>query len=149
MRGPLRRSSFGGDKASTYHIRSPIKGEGKRKTAFALALLFLTTGSNADAQISVIDGVYGDEGGCRFARTNEWEELFATLTDESVTTALSHCEFKGMAKPIVGGFRTEAVCDEEGEEQRHESVIDILRNGDVYTVRFADGLEWGPFTKCR
>jgi len=118
--------------------------------AFGLAclLLTMTAASDAGAQVPEIEGTYGAEGGCRVARIGDGEEFAATLTKEAVTTFASQCTFKGNPRRIVGGFRTEALCDEEGEEGQHTAMIDILRNGDVYTVRFADGLEWGPFEKC-
>ncbi|MDQ0136831.1 hypothetical protein J2T08_004770 [Neorhizobium galegae] len=109
----------------------------------------MTAASGAGAQVPAIEGTYGAEGGCRVAKTRDPEEFAATLTGQAVTTYASRCTFKGTAKRIVGGFRTEALCDEEGEETQHTAMIDILRNGDVYTVRFADGLEWGPFEKCQ
>jgi hypothetical protein len=120
----------------------------KKASAWAFFAL-LGAASPASAEIPGFSGTYGMDAGCEVAKTKQWEEFFSILTKDHVETGLSHCEFKGRPKRIVGGFRTEATCSEEGEDKTHTSVIDILQNGDLYTVRFSDGLEWGPFEKCQ
>jgi hypothetical protein len=150
MRCPLPNSSVERDLPPAYHggSRTGAGAIEKRGLGLTCLLLALTAASSAGAQVPAIEGTYRAEGGCRAARTDDLEEFDATLTSQAVTTFASRCTFKGSPKRIVGGFRTEALCDEEGEEDQHTAMIDILRNGDVYTVRFADGLEWGPFEKC-
>lgn len=112
-------------------------------------LALIGTASPAGAEIAGLTGTYGVDAGCTYAKTRQWEEFYGVLTKDHVETALSHCTFRGTPKRIVGGSRTEALCSEEGEEKKHTAVIDILRNGDLYTVRFTNGLEWGPFEKCQ
>jgi hypothetical protein len=149
MRCPLPNSSRSLP-APTYHAR-PRRDVGlreKNRPAWAFFAL-LGAASPAGAEIPGFSGTYGVDAGCEVAKTKQWEEFFSILTKDHVETGLSHCEFTGRPKRIVGGFSTDATCSEEGEDKKHASVIDILQNGDLYTVRFADGLEWGPFEKCQ
>ena len=104
---------------------------------------------SAQAAEKFLDGAYGNEIGCIFSRTGEYASagMFELLNDEGILTDNTTCEFRGRATKKPFGFSHPIRCRSE-EEIGAVETVDLLRSPQGYTVRFKDGIEWGPMPKC-
>lgn len=121
---------------------------GPRVLTFMIAV-FTALASSASAATLPIEGSYGNDAGCRYARTNESEgaDVFFLMTPETVTSAASYCE---VAKAETSGKDIVAIlaCEAEGETGITQFPVRITPANKAYTIKFDDGTTWGPLRKC-
>jgi hypothetical protein len=122
-----------------------------RRRLLALALLISAPLSSQAATLA-IDGKYGNEAGCHYARTGDSDgsDDFFLLTPESVTTAASYCEVKTTGKSKAGDpIFVIFSCQEEGEENPTDLPASVEQAGKAaYKIVFGDGSVWGPLKRC-
>lgn len=113
-------------------------------------LLGLALAGPAGAAADIVDGSYGDRGGCHYAETGESSgvDIFFLLDGKGVTTAASYCEFKGEGKKVGGATVIAAGCHEEGSEEVTPYELTLTPDGGGYTIGFPDGTRWGPLARC-
>lgn len=104
---------------------------------------------SAQAAEKLLDGAYGNAAGCIYARTGQSSaaDVLLLLNDEGVTTSETRCRFHGKATSRKNGFSHQIQCRSE-EETGAVETVDLLRSPNGYTVRFNDGITWGPLPKC-
>lgn len=100
-----------------------------------------------------IKGSYGNKDGCAYAKTGEstGSDDFLLLTNESVTTASTHCTFSDVSKKSKNAFGVTANCEEEGNADAlapFEIVIEPAGK-DRYALKIDDGQTWGPLALCK
>ena len=107
----------------------------------------------ASAATLPIEGSYGNELGCRLARSGEYNpvEGVELLTPSEISTAVTLCSFDEV-KPAPGNrYQVSMTCASEGSGPEDNSKDTAEISGSAtggYTVRFADGTTWGPLKKC-
>lgn len=109
--------------------------------------------SAAAAATLPISGSYGNELGCRLARTGEYNpvEGVELLTPTEISTAVSLCIFKDILPAPGNRFHVSMTCSYEGSGPEDDTEDNAEISGDPdagFMVRFADGTSWGPLTKC-
>jgi hypothetical protein len=100
-----------------------------------------------------IDGTYGNERGCRLARTGDYSEDDSAriLTAEGLQTMVTACSFDAVTPLGASGNAVAMTCASEGSgpEYNTSDRAEIFGSPEQgYTVRFADGTTWGPLKKC-
>lgn len=100
-----------------------------------------------------LDGSYGNELGCRLARTGEYNPVDGVelLTSDGLSTAVSLCSFDEAKTMPDGRHQVSMTCSFEGSGPEDDTKEKAEISGDPatgYTVRFHDGTSWGPLTKC-
>lgn len=97
-----------------------------------------------------LDGAYGQEDGCHYAKTGESSgaDLFLLLNDDGITSSTTVCAFSGTPEKTKSGFKVETQCQSE-EEKGQKETVDLTRSAEGYTIKFKDGTRWGPLPKCR
>ncbi|CAN7516885.1 hypothetical protein LJR030_005306 [Rhizobium sp. LjRoot30] len=123
-----------------------------RSAARCLALALVACPSLAGAETLPIEGSYGDERGCVFARTDDPEDHgeFKLLTHEFVRTFASLCLFQTVQAGADGRFSATASCGNEGEGGDWPESIEIIPNGkNSYNVVFKDGQRWEALARCQ
>jgi hypothetical protein len=119
------------------------------RSAFLILGLTLAAGP-VGAAADIVDGSYGDEAGCHYARTGEssGSDAFFLLTKDAVTTAASHCEFTGEGKQVGGAITIASQCHEEGYTETTQYELTLTPDNGGFTVSFPDGTRWGPIMRC-
>ncbi|WP_411035672.1 hypothetical protein [Shinella sp. BYT-45] len=114
-------------------------------------LLGIVLAGPAGAAADIVDGSYGDQEGCRYAETGESSgaDFFFLLRKDGVTTAASHCEFKGEGRKVGGATVVPAECHEEGSDEPTSHELTLTPDSGGYTVSFPDGTRWGPLMRCK
>jgi hypothetical protein len=106
----------------------------------------------ASAASLPIDGKYGNQPGCHYAKTEEssGDDDFLLLTPDDVRTSVAFCSFKSIDKTTGDTITATLTCADEGESGDQDFVADVIGNRkDGYTVKFKDGSVWGPMKRCR
>lgn len=99
-----------------------------------------------------IQGNYGDEAGCRHARTNDYsEEDLLLLTSQYVATQVTHCSFV-QAFPAEDDSQVLLVtCGHEGDGEITLGLMRVQKapdGVDAYRVFDQDGSMWGEVRRC-
>ena len=99
-----------------------------------------------------ISGNYGDEAGCRFARTNHYsEEDMLLLTRQYVTTQVTQCSFVQIFPAEADSQVAIVTCGHEGEEATTLGLMRVQKASDgvdAYLVFDQDGGMWGKAGRC-
>ena len=118
--------------------------------AATLSLLLLPFGSVA-AELD-ISGNYGDEAGCRFARTNHYsEEDMLLLTRQYVTTQVTQCSFVQIFPAEADSQVAIVTCGHEGDEATTLGLMRVQKSPDgvdAFLVFDQDGGMWGKAGRC-
>jgi len=99
-----------------------------------------------------ISGNYGDEAGCRFARTNHYsEEDMLLLTRQYVTTQVTQCSFVQIFPAEADSQVAIVTCGHEGDEATTLGLMRVQKASDgvdAYLVFDQDGGMWGKAGRC-
>lgn len=116
-------------------------------TALAWWLAFPAAGAELD-----ISSNYGDEAGCRFARTNNYgEEEVLLLTRQYVTTQVTLCSFVQIFPAEADSQVAIVTCGHEGEGETTLSMMRVQKSPDgvdAYLIFDQDGTMWGKAGRC-
>lgn len=108
--------------------------------------------SQAQAQPLTLDGVWGNEAGCIFAKEGTSEDDgFVVLKADGVETYATACEWVQAATAKDGAQVATGLCSYEGEEGRGvESFVIAPDLSDATLLRIwaANGEPWGEVRKC-
>jgi hypothetical protein len=117
-----------------------------------LVLSLLLPTLSAAAQPLTLDGVWGNEAGCRFAKEGTSEDdSFVVLKTDGVETYATACEWVQIATAKDGAQVATGLCSYEGEEGRGvESFVIAPDLSDATLLRIwaANGEPWGEVRKC-
>jgi hypothetical protein len=107
--------------------------------------------ASAMADDVIIAAAYGDEPGCRFALSGDFDgtELLM-LTPKEVSTSVTTCSIIDPKQAGDGNIVSMVLCGHEGEEFQ---TLDIMRfrhdaERDVFTIFTRDGTSWGEIGRC-
>lgn len=116
-----------------------------------LPALLLGIALAGPAAADIVDGSYGDTEGCHYSETGQSSgaDFFFLLNKEGVTSAASHCAFKGEGKKVGGASVVPAGCSEEGTQDVTSHELTLTPDNGGYTVSFPDGTRWGPLMRCK
>lgn len=114
-----------------------------------LPFVFATSGRSAELDISAD---YGDEAGCRFARTNNYsEEEILLLTRQHVTTQVTQCSFVQIFPAEADSQVAIVTCGHEGEAETTLGLMRVQKapdGVDAYLIFDEDGSTWGRVGRC-
>jgi len=129
-----------------------VRAADVRKSALVAAALslILTFGSVA-AELD-IPGDYGDEAGCRYAKTNNYsEEDILLLTRQYVTTQVTQCSFVQIFPAEADSQVVIVTCGHEGDEAITLGLMRVQKSPDgvdAYMIFDQDGSMWGKVGRC-
>lgn len=125
-----------------------------RKSAHVAAVLVagaMSVGSAGAAELD-IPGDYGDEAGCRFAKTNSYsEEDVLLLTRQHVTTQVILCSFVQIFPAEADSQVAIVACGHEGEAETTLGLMRVQKapdGVDAYNIFDEDGSMWGSVGRC-
>lgn len=117
--------------------------------AFGASLLI---SSLASAQPLSLDGVWGNEAGCRYARTQDnSDDGLMVLSAGGVETYATACEWVQVGKAADGTQVATGLCSHEGEDYRSVETYIIeadMADSALVRIRAANGEVWGEVRKC-
>jgi hypothetical protein len=130
-----------------------VRAADVRKSALvAAALVSATLPLGAIAAEFDIPGNYGDEAGCRFAKTNNYsEEDILLLTRQYVTTQVTQCFFVQFFPAEADSQVAIVTCGHEGEGETTLGLMRVQKapgGVDAYLVFDQDGSMWGEVRRC-
>ena len=106
----------------------------------------------ARAQPLALDGVWGNEAGCRYAQTQDnSDDGLMVLSAERVETYATACEWVQVGKAADGTQVATGLCAHEGEDYRSVETYIIeadLADNSLVRIRAANGEVWGEVRKC-
>ena len=118
-----------------------------------MLLLAGSVGGSAVAAELDIPGNYGDEAGCRFAKTNNYsEEDILLLTRQYVATQVTHCSFVQFFPAEADSQVAIVTCGHEGDEAITLGLMRVQKapdGVDAYRVFDQDGSMWGEVRRCQ
>jgi hypothetical protein len=104
------------------------------------------------AQPLTLDGVWGNEAGCVFAKEGRSEDDgFVVLKADGVETYATACEWVQVESAKDGTRVVTGLCDHEGELGRTVQMMSISKSEQDSSVLFihdAEGEFWGEVRKC-
>lgn len=127
---------------------------GSRRKAIALCVVAISWfDAVAVAATLPLDGSYGNELGCRLARSGEYDpvEGVELLTPTELSTSVTLCSFDSVEPSPNGGHKVSMTCASEGsgpEDNTREKAEISGAPTTGYTVHFTNGTSWGPLSKC-
>jgi hypothetical protein len=125
---------------------------GFRATVLAAMLAALCTPVPADAATLALDGVWGNEAGCKFADTkNNSDDSLMVLTADGVETYATFCEWVQVGTAIDGTQVVTGLCGHEGEDYRSIEMYIVERDmadTSLIRIRASNGEPWGEVRKC-
>jgi hypothetical protein len=98
-----------------------------------------------------IGGNYGNEAGCKYLATNNYEgEDLVALTPKQVQTYVTLCSFVNATTLENGTIVTTVICGHEGEGYE---TLGLMRFAKVYEqdkwgIYDGDGTSWGEVPRC-
>ena len=99
-----------------------------------------------------IPGNYGDDAGCRFAKTNNYsEEDIVLLTRQYVETQVTQCSFVQLFPADADSQVAIVTCAHEGEEATTLGLMRVQKSQDgmdAYLIFDEDGTMWGKVGRC-
>lgn len=106
----------------------------------------------ASAEALDITGTYGNEAGCKFARTQEPTEDMMLLDAGQYRTYAALCSFVQVIR--VNDFTRvmTSICASEGEVTETVEMLRLQKDpfgADAWTLFNAAGDDWGFFPKCQ
>ena len=117
-----------------------------------LALLASCLSAGASAVELNIPVNYGDEAGCRFAKTNDYSEAeILLLTRQYVTTQVTQCSFVQIFPAEADSQVAIVTCGHEGDEATTLGLMRVQKASDgvdAYLVFDEDGAMWGKAGRC-
>jgi hypothetical protein len=123
-----------------------------RRFLSLLALSVLGAVSQVQAQPLTLDGVWGNEAGCGFAKEGTSEDdSFVVLKADGVETYATACEWVQVATARDGAQVATGLCSYEGEEGRGVELFVIapdLSDATLLRIYAANGEPWGEVRKC-
>jgi hypothetical protein len=121
------------------------------KTALVAAALAVAVHGAASAELDVA-GNYGDDRGCRFARTNTYsEEDMLLLTRQFVATQVTQCSFVQVFPAEADSQVAIVTCGHEGEAETTLEMLRVQKSADgvdAYLVFDQNGTMWGKVGRC-
>lgn len=114
--------------------------------AFAATLLVGTAPTHA-ASID-INGVWGNRGGCEYARGIYRSDTAVLLRRDRLEGTEFQCDFRSARRGSDGSFTVQAACAQEGEAARVRITIGPERNG-TRSIRADKGWRFGDVRQCR
>jgi hypothetical protein len=117
-----------------------------------LALSALGAALPVQAQPLTLDGVWGNEAGCIFAKEGTSEDDgFVVLKADGVETYATACEWVQVATAKDGAQVATGLCSYEGEEGRGVEQFVIasdLSDATLLRIWAANGEPWSEVRKC-
>ena len=114
-----------------------------------LAVVVATTANAAELDIP---GNYGNEAGCRHARTNDYsEEDMLLLTRRDVGTYVTLCSFVQIFPAEADNQVAIVTCGHEGDEATTLGLMRVQKapdGVDAYLIFDQDGTMWGKAGRC-
>lgn len=108
--------------------------------------------SIATAQPLDLDGVWGNEAGCKFADTKDnSDDGLMVLTADGVETYATACEWVQVEAAIDGTQVVTGLCAHEGEDYRSVEMYIVERDmadPSLIRIRASTGEPWGEVRKC-
>jgi len=100
-----------------------------------------------------LSGTYGNPAGCTLLRTNNYgeDDSARILKPDGVETMVTGCSFDTVTDLPDGKHQVTMTCASEGSgpEDNYQGKAEISGDDAAgYSVRFADGTNWGPLAKC-
>lgn len=118
--------------------------------AYLLAALCLSFPVRA-AEID-IGGNYGNEAGCKYLATNNYEgDDLVVLTPREVQTYATLCSFVTATTIDNGTIVTTVICGHEGEETQTLEMMRFTKHAeaDRWGIFDQNGTSWGEVPRCR
>lgn len=118
----------------------------------ASLLLCLSAALPAAAVEISIGGNYGNEAGCKYLATNNYEgEDLVALTPKEVQTYVTLCSFVNATTLENGTIVTTVICGHEGEETQTLELMRFTKSseGDRWGIYDENGTSWGEVSPCR
>jgi hypothetical protein len=128
-----------------------------RSFDIAASILFVVLSAGAGGSLANsaeldIPSDYGDEAGCRFAKTNNYNETdMLLLTRQYVTTQVSQCSFVQIYPAEADSQVAIVTCGHEGEETITLGLMRVQKSPDgvdAYLIFDQDGGMWGKVGRC-
>lgn len=121
-----------------------------RPAGTALALFLMATPAFA-AELD-IPGDYGNEAGCRHARTNDYsEDDMVLLTRKNVSTYVTMCSFVQIFPAEADSQVMVVTCGHEGEGETTLGLMRVQKSQDgmdAYLIFDETGTMWGKAGRC-
>ncbi len=118
----------------------------------ALTILLLSAGHAAATELK-LDGIWGNEAGCRFAKDgNRDNDALIVLRPDGVEAYASACEWIQVLAAKDGTQVATGLCSYEGQEERGVETFVIRRalgNPDVLRMDASGGEPWAELRKCK
>lgn len=118
-----------------------------------LALLATLSATQSRSAELDIPGNYGDEAGCRFAKTNNYsEEEILLLSRQYVTTQVTQCSYVQIFPAEADSQVMIVTCGHEGEAETTLGMMRVQKSPDgvdAYLIFDEDGGTWGKVERCR
>jgi hypothetical protein len=117
----------------------------------ALLLLGLGMALPASAVEIAIGGNYGNEAGCKYLATSNYEgDDLVALTPKDVQTYVTLCSFVTATTLENGTIVTTVICGHEGEETQTLGLMRFTKSfeGDRWGIYDEDGSSWGEVARC-
>ena len=127
---------------------------GTERALTVLVLAMVAAFATAPAYSAELDipGNYGDEAGCRFAKTNDYSEAeILLLTRQYVTTQVTQCSFVQIFPAEADSQVAIVTCGHEGDEATTLGLIRIQKSPDgmdAYLIFDEDRGTWGRVGRC-
>jgi hypothetical protein len=122
-----------------------------RRLVLAAVLMSVPVGA-ASAELDIA-GDYGNEAGCRHAKTNDYsEEEMLLLTRRDVGTHVTLCSFVQVYPAEADSHVLVVTCGHEGDELTTLGLMRVQKSQDgvdAYLIFDEDGTMWGKAGRCR
>jgi hypothetical protein len=126
--------------------------DARKSVLVAATLISLILPLGAVAAELDIAGNYGNEAGCRHARTNDYsEEDMLLLTPQYVTTQVTQCSFVQIFPAEADSQVAIVTCGHEGDEATTLGLMRVQKSPDgvdAYLIFDQDGGMWGKAGRC-
>lgn len=112
-------------------------------------MLVLAGLAPAGAQTLSIDGVWGNEPGCAFAKAGHGDrDDYMFLSAEGLQTYGTGCEWTSVMTARGGEQVATGLCGYEGEEGLGVESYIIVADGGVTRIHASNGELWGEVSRC-
>jgi hypothetical protein len=105
------------------------------------------------AEVPGMSANYGNEAGCRYAATGEYnDESMVLLKPDEFQTFVMLCGFVEVLVARDGSHIVTTLCGHEGEAEQtieHLRIVKDAAGADVHEVFGASGELWGRVDRCR
>jgi hypothetical protein len=120
------------------------------RLACAASIVAGVTGP-AQAQTLALEGVWGNEAGCKFARDGDYNDEMLVLKPQGVERYVIGCDWLQVLTAIDGSQVATGLCGHEGEDYRTVETFIIekdMTDPALTRIRTSNGEPWGEVRKC-